>query len=315
MKAKLFTLDKKRPRSLRVSVLLSVFFTGAGQVYACAPLRGIVMLMGRSLPLLALPLYVSFTHKESYMLAVLPVLIFSIACAVASPIDAYLRLRKSNIVALNMGASPPFLGAFIALNVILLWLSIAFFNAVFAFVKITDDKSAPHLRKGDIVMLLKKKTAPAAGEVIAFYSDSADSGADSGADGNIMRFGRAVLNKKGTVITREGRIYLNGAPVGQAITGDEHAPALREDEKASALIETNGRHSYFVFVPLKRESNTGGILYEKKEIMDDELFTACDNRTEASPYSVIKKTMISARVEGVFLSSSLARIFSGMYLD
>ena len=167
--SKLITSGREVSRRPATAFLLSLLFTGAGQLYCGCPSRGTAMLLMRTIPLLALPLHVALTQKSSYLFDIISIIIFCSVVAIASPLEAFINLRgKKRHTAFRPGPRPAcFLPVFYSIKRgrhCILSPPVRIAGGLFPLQKTT---AVPLLfESGDIVLLMEQDRPPTRGEMI-----------------------------------------------------------------------------------------------------------------------------------------------------
>lgn len=300
-KTRFITSQKEVRRYPLIAALLSFFFTGAGQLYAGFPISGAAMMLGRGIPLLVMPLYVSVFIQENYMSALLFAVALSAIIWILSPAAAFCKLCKNkNTVKLQPGSTPLFIALFAAFNIVFTAVSIAFVCAVFGLERVHDDTNEPNMRQGEIVLLYKKADSITAGNMIAFDHESK------------TNFSRLAAAKKTAIRTAAGRIYINNKQLEHTVNADDKTNELSDAEKMNLLLEKNGLYSYQILMPIQNNLQQNSL---QLKLADEELFTAKDNRLSGQPFALIQKSAVLGRIEGIIVPRSVKRICSKMYLD
>ena len=301
-KTRLISTRKVVRRNPYIAALLSFFFTGAGQLYAGFPASGVAMLLGRSIPFLAMPLYVSVFIDSNYLSTVIFAWALTIIIWLISPVLAYYKLHKSKGLAkLGMFATPAAISIFIAINIIITVISIVFLCAVFGTAKVLDDTNAPNIRQADTVLVYKNGESAALGNIIVFTKDDK------------TNFGRLIAQKEENIRTAGGDIYIDGGQLELSSIDEKFLKKLSDKEKTYSLSEKRGLYFYHIFTPVK--GTTEGNMPLSKKLVKGELFVAKDNRLSEDAFSIIDKSSVRGRAEGVIFSSSIKRVFTKMHLD
>jgi hypothetical protein len=298
--SKLIRTQKEARRYPLAAFIFSLLFTGTGEYYAGAPLRGLAMLLLRNIPLAALPLHVKAVHGASYLVPAAAVVIICGLVTIISPIQSFFLLRrKKGVVRLNSFTSHLLLVPFALGSMAITALSMTLFLTQFGLSRADVSGGYPALRKGDMVLTMKNTGIPfRPGELLKYYDETGG------------RIGRVIAAGDGTVHAGRQKIYLSGRELERGIL-ENPGTDIPAGEKAGLLTEACGGLSYRIIVPIGKDIRPA---FTDANPGKDEVFLAADDRRAERPFSLVKTGAVEGRVEGVLYSPSRKRLLLKMFL-
>jgi hypothetical protein len=299
-KTKLIRTQKEARRYPLAAFLLSLLFTGTGEYYAGAPLRGLAMLLLRNIPLAALPLHVNALQGASYLVPAGATAIFCGVVTIISPIQSFFILRRrKGVVHLDSFTSRLLLVPFALASTGITVLSMSLFLTQFGLTRAADDSGYPAVRKGDIMLMVKNTGGPLRpGELLYFH------------DGTDSRVARVIAAGERPVHAGRQKIYVGGRELQRAILENTGAD-IRADEKAGLLAENFGGLRYRIILPIGKDVRPG---FTDASPGKDEVFLAADDRRGEKPFSLVKTKAVEGRIEGVLFSPSRKMFMLKMFL-
>jgi hypothetical protein len=284
-------------RSPGIAFMLTLFFTGLGQVYNGDLARGAAICLIKALPLLALPAWAALRRPSSSIKPFIMVLVIVLAITIASSLEALFRARRRKDLPVRVYNSTPFYVAFAVVQKIILTLAVLAVSTFFMTGRVKDTHSGPLLERGDI--LLAQRFLPEGfrrGDMVLLQS------------GSIAR----VMALEDDAIKYDNNIfYVNGRslPLGYLADG---IISRFSDQTGDVISESNDGRKYPVRFKQSGEITPGDIT---TPVPRGSLVVAGDDRLRKDFARVVPVGSVRGRVEGVLFSARVRKIGIDSFTD
>jgi len=301
MNSKFILSEKREKKNPAVAFILSFMFTGTGQIYNGKPGRGIILFSFRTMPLIVIPLYASFTPQDSYISTILFMLLFCIIIMIAAPLEAMAAAIRNRDVAVKKYNNPLFYIFAVIINLLMTALSIIVFSSFFSFMQISESEKNILFREGDIVLINKYyPRGYARGETVLCRSNGK------------KRLLRIMATGTDSLKYTQNRFYINNSSLTMGAFSDSEMDCFSLAHSEDVISEENNGYKYPVKADLKnKKEKTTDIFITPGS---DEIFAADDNRLGKNIKELIKLDSIIGRAEGVILSDNPAKILTKPFI-
>jgi hypothetical protein len=272
---------RERILSPLLSFVMSLFFTGMGEIYSGSPQRGIAFALIRGVSLLAVPFYSMTNIKSSYLTEVFISLMFFCFITFLSPLCAvFISLKKKKITISGM-SSLKFIVLSGIFNSLLTLVSITLFFSFFSIMPVNYNYP-PIIEEGDIAVIKKSEDRRhTRGEMVVLKNETLSMGRVIGIPGE------EVVYDKGRFSLDESELFLS------IFTENELMRFSLSD--FDVISETNGEFKY----PVIQNRDKFKL---KISLKDDTYFTAPDDRNDLAGFAAVKPGHIYGRLEGLLFS-------------
>jgi len=321
MASKIINLQNNLKRSPVTAFWLSFFFPGAGQLYNRSAAKALFFFFMRIIPLLLMPLSVYFSSVNIsivLLFTVLFVFFLSFLAAFESFSDA-----KKNITYFKNRMLPVIV--FILLSGVFTVLAVFPIYQNFSLKLIINNSDSPHLMRNDVVLIVKN---PPKGinvndlvvinkiKIIEEIVEPNESNETDKIEKNnqiekIDKIGKIepnfyrviALNKSNIQIVTDV-IIINGSGLIKGLLSEKENKLFSKNLHIENIVSESNLEERYAII-------SSNILNfeEKVNLNDNEFFLAKDNRLEPNPFNTVAHEEIFGRVDSVFLSLSLKRIF------
>ncbi len=272
---------------------MSLFITGAGEIYSGFTQRGIALSLVRVASAIAVPFYSLTNAKSSYLSEISFSVIFFLLVTIISPVIAFIISLKKKKLVISRFTSARFIILFALANIIITLISILIFSASFSIRTVKID-FPPVIEKGDVVAIKKIGNS--------FYNKSEMIILNDSNSGIIRIVGQPGEN----ISYRNGRLSVQGSELHQSIfTDNELKKFFLTDFDVISESETNLRY------PVKQNSEK---YKTDANLKKDEYFAMPDDRNDISRFVIIKNENIYGRVEGILFSVKRIRFLIKPFL-
>jgi len=264
-----------------ISFTMSLFITGAGEIYSGSPQRGITLVLIRGVSFLAVPFYSMTNIKNSYLTEVFFALLFFAIITLFSPFHALIIAIKKKKIVVSRLSSGKFIVLFITCNLIITFISIAVFISFFSFKQITQNYP-PIIEIGDIAVIKKsEKLTCKKGEMIVLRDENS----------SLIR----IIGIPGETISYDnGRFSAGGSELFLSIFTENDLKKFSLTD-FDVISETQGEFKYPVIQNRDK--------YKLNIVLSSEhYFAAPDDRNDLAGFAAVKNNNIYGRLEGLLFS-------------
>jgi hypothetical protein len=271
------------------SLLLSLIFTGLGQMYNGELAKGAAFCLMRAVALAALPLSVIERAAAPSAVTALCLAAAVLILTAASPAEAFIRARRRPDLPVRAYGSAPWYCAFAAGCALVTALAAIFMAAFFTVVLIEDGAAGPLLGPGDVVLVNRYRPEKAArGELTV-------------AGGIPAR----VIALEGDAVKYEGNIFfVNGRALPLGFLNDRAIAGFTAD-RGDVLSESGDAGKYPVRFRRSPEITLAGL---ETKVRAGHLLVASDTRLEKNFARIVPVGSVRGRVAGVLFSVRLSKI-------
>ena len=303
MKNKIIRTENLKKRNLIVSFILSLLFTGLGQMYNGDLLKGVVFFVFRILTLLIIPVYITFNIIESYIYFFVVIAFLHTMAILLSPVEAVFSARKKAEISLNRYNSLIFYFFYAILSLIISILPLSLTSSFFSIEKVKTDLMHPSLLEEEYALVYRyTKNGFVPGDVISYAGKNEE-----------IRMGRVLANGGDIVNFNDNAYQINGKALPLGIFSDEELNMKGQENAENLFFEVNSGRKYAVKSYTSKLSSNS---MENSGILVDEniLFIAFDNRTKESKYDLVDISSVTGRIEGIIYSDRLNRILMKTFM-
>lgn len=295
MADKIIKTLKTKARKPGVSFVLSLIFTGLGQVYNGDLARGFAFCLLRTIPFLALPAWIITRRPVTTLTAFLCFMAVVLAITIASPLDALIRARRNREIPLKAYNSYLSYALFGLVQSLLTVFGVLIIVSFFSIERVSDEKAGPLLKPDEFVFINRYMPGgPRRGELVMI---------DGGAVGRVVALGGD------TVIYSDNVFFVNGTLLSLGYLADEDI-ARFTSEREDILSERNDGRKY----PVRFKQSPSIAPQEiPRPIRKGTVLVAADTRLEQGFARVVPLDVIQGRVEGVLFSSNISKIGMDAY--
>lgn len=293
MSKKIIISGRERTANPYISFLMSLFITGAGEIYSGFTQRGVILFLIRAASALAVPFYSVTNAKSTYINEISFSILFFLLLTIISPVNAFIISLKRKRLVITGFNSGRFIIFFAVINMAVTLASVLIFFASFS-IRIINSEFPPVIENGDILVIKKiGNSFYNKGEMIILNGGDLSVGRISGEPGESISYGK-------------GRLSVQGSELHQSIFTDNELKLFSLTD-LNVISESDGYHSYPVIQ--NRENFKMDIQLKK-----DEYFSVPDDRNDVAGFMIIKNRNISGRVEGIIFSLKRMRFLIKPFL-
>jgi hypothetical protein len=295
MADKIIQTLKTKERNPGVSFVLSLIFTGMGQMYNSDLVRGAAFCLLRAMPFLVLPAWILTRRPATTITAFFFFIAVVLAITIAAPLEALMRSRKIREMPVRVYNTNFFYILFGLVQVILTAVGVLIIVSFFSIELVRDEKAGPLLQPDEMVLINRYMPGgPRRGELIMM------------ADGSV---GRVVALGGDTVIYNDNVFFVNGGLLSLGYLTDE-VIARFSAEREDILSESNEGRKY----PVKFKQSPSIAPQEiPRPMRKGIVLIAADTRLEQGFARVVQADAIQGRVEGILFSSKIIKIGMDSY--
>ena len=277
-----------------MSFIMSLFFTGTGEIYSGSAQKGFILALLRIASALAIPFYSITCIKDSYLTEVLFSVLFFSLITIYSPFSAFLASYKKKKVVVSKLSSVRFIVIFIICNFILTSISAAVFFTFFS-IKASCENYPPLIENGDFIVVKRiGNQFYTKGEMVILNDKNI----------NIVRI---IARPDESVSYRKDRFLIQGSELFQSIFTDNELKQFSLTD-LDVISETGGSFRYPVIQ--NRDKYDMNIT-----LKSDEYFSAPDDRNNTSGFMAVKKENVFGRIEGILFSKKKFKLLIKPFLN
>lgn len=269
------------------SLLMSLFFTGLGQMYNGQFLKSFTLVLMRIFIFFSAVFSISNQNFAYYGIIFIFSIVFVFFLKMFSVLDAYFIAKKNSSFNLKKYNKNYFYALFSFLSAAFIILSTILFFTYYKPGKIANNSMLPLIKKGDIYLSILTRF-------------------DNLKTGDIVKdddyFGRIVFKKNGIYEFKFSKIWINGLKL-----------QLDVPEKINDslyYIEINDEIKYPVYIDIEDEKVQK--IFFKKQINDSQAVLLNDNRTQ--PDSKVIEKDYYYKITTLFISFKPVKILSSKFL-
>ncbi len=287
MSRRIIISGRERVLNPLVSLIMSLIFTGTGEVYSGYPLKGITLALLRAASLLAVPFYSITNIKSSYLTEVLFSLLLFTLITFFSPLYAFfISIRKKKII-ISAVSSVKFIVLSVILSSVLTIVSATLFFSFFSITRVNLNYP-PIIESGDIALIKKSENqAYRKGEMIVLKDEN-------------LSFARIIGIPGESITSEKGRFSVDRSELPLSIFTEDELNMFSLTD-LDVISETQGEFKY----PVIQDKSNYKLNISLKE---DRYFAVPDDRNDLAGYSAVKKINIYGRLEGLLFSSKRVKL-------
>jgi signal peptidase I len=283
-------------RSSLIAFLLSLLFTGLGQLYNGELAKGMTFFIMRILSLLLIPFFLVVDERRSYVFIFAILAVFHIFIWLIAAVEALFSAHRKRSFTLKAYNSVFAYCAYGFVSSLLLSIAVIHASLFFVIVRVNSNSMNPTIAHGEYVLINKYMgEGSGLGDAI-IYDDEGEN-----------RFGRIIAEQNGTFIYKNGLFEVNRVNLSIGVFSDRELDRMGLENREDIFFENNDNRRYPIKYLLPAKSNLKK-KYSQMRIGKDELLVAIDNRREKEVYRIIGKKSIIGRVEGIIIGNSMKRM-------
>ncbi len=283
-------------RSSFIAFLLSLLFTGLGQLYNGELSKGMTFFIMRILSLLLIPFFVLIGERNSYILIFAVLAVFHILIWLVAAVEALFSARRKRSFTLKAYNSVFAYCAYGFVSSLLLIITVIHASLFFVIVRMNSNRMVPTIVRGEYV-LINKYMAGGTGLGDAVLYD----------DGDESRFGRIIAEQNDTFIYKNGLFEVNRMDLPIGVFSDRELDRMGLENREDIFFENNDKRRYPIKYLFPAKSSLKK-KYSQMRIGKDKLLVAIDNRREKEVYRIVDKKSIIGRVEGIIIGNTIKRM-------
>lgn len=287
MKESIITSQRESGRNINHAFILSLLFTGLGQLYNDEAAKGFIFFFLRLLCILLMPLYAIINTGVSVTF-ILAINLLNIIIWIYSAIDARLSAKEISSFNIKIYNSVWAYTLFAVLTSAILIMSISTLPSFYGIIHVPDNAMNPSLSAGEFV-LVNKYANPEAGDVIIYNN----------------RFSRILAKHGDTAAIFDNKFYINGKELTLTVLSEAEIRGMDIPNSEDLFFEINGSVKY----PIKLKLDTATKKKPLKTdiiIKENMLLASPDNRK--NEYELIDKKDVAGKAEGIIFSGNIMRI-------
>jgi len=271
------------------SLLLSLFFTGLGQMYNGELAKGAALCLMRAMALVALPLSVMERPAAPSAVTALCLLAAVLALTAASPVEAFIRARRRTDLPVRGYGTAPWYFAYAAACSAVTTAAVILLASFFTARLVDDGAAGPLLGPGDVVLVCRYRPEGVGRGELAII------------DGAPAR----VIALQGDAVTYDGNIFfVNGRALSLGFL-DDRAIARFTADRGDVLSETGDAGKYPVRFKRSPAVTLAGL---EPKVPAGHLLVASDTRLEKNFARIVPAGSVRGRVAGILFSERLSKI-------
>jgi len=295
MADKIIQTLKTKARNPGVSFVLSLIFTGMGQMYNGDLVRGAAFCLLRTMPFLALPAWIITRRPATSLIAFFCFIAIVMVITIASPLEALIHARREREMPLKAYNSNLYYALFALVQIILTAIGVLIIVTCFSIDRVKDKTAGPLLRPDEIVLInCIMPGGPQRGELVMM---------DGGAVGRVVALGGD------TVIYDDNVFFVNGTLLSLGYLADQVIDRF-SSEREEILSESNEGRKY----PIQfKQSPSITLQAIPRPIRKGTVLVAADTRLEEGFARAVAMDSVRGRVEGILFSSKISKICMDAY--
>ncbi len=290
MTDKIIQTRKREAKSPGVAFLLSLFFTGLGQMYNGDLPRGAVIFLLRTMAFLALPAAMVTREPVSGITVFISLMAAALLITVASPVEAMMVARRGRELPVRGYNSIRAYAGYAIIQSVINTMLVIMLAAFFSAGQVADRCGEPLLEKGDIVLIYRYAPQGYRRGDLVFHKD--------GTLGRIVALGGDSVRYENNIF------YVNGLPLPLGYITDDTIAHFSET-RGDVLSEMNDGRKY----PVRFKQSPGVTLRAIAPMVNrGSVLVSTDSRLIKDFARTIPVDAIYGRVEGILFSSYLRKI-------
>jgi signal peptidase I len=284
---------KERALKPHLSFLLSLLFTGAGEVYSGSPLKGTALALIRTAAALTAPFYCMVYLENSYLAEIFFSSVFFIIITAASPVNALFISSGKKKITVYKYSTIRFITFFIFCNIALTIISVTVFFSFFS-VRCIPQSQPPTFEQGDVIAVKKIHSGNfRRGETIVLLNAG-------------LPYARIIALPGNSVSFEKSRFAVENSELVQSVFSESELKTLSvTDYQVIAEIQDNFKY------PVIQNKNHADIRLILKK---DEYYAAPDDRNRIESFLTIKDDQITGRVEGILFSCTKLKFLTKTFI-
>jgi len=290
MADKIIQTQKREERRPGIAFLLSLFFTGLGQMYNGDLSKGAALLLIRTAPLLALPAAMVTREAGSAIIPFMVLMAAVLAIVIASPIEALVRAKRDRELPVRAYNTLFGYGGYAAAAASITIITALVLAAFFSIGQVTGRTAEPLLERDDIVLIYRY--APQGyrrGDLV--FTGSGEATRVVALSGDFIKYDNNIF-------------YVNGVSLPLGYLTDDAIGRFSES-RGDVLSEMNEGRKY----PVRFKQSADVTLRDISPVVaKGHVIVAADSRLVKYFAHHFRVDDIEGRVEGILFSSYLKKI-------
>ncbi len=290
MTDRIIQTQKQKAARPGMAFVLSLFFTGLGQMYNGDLPMGAAFFLMRTAVLMAVPAAAVTRDPASGIAAFMSLMAAALAITIASPVEALVRAKLNRELPVRAYSSAPAYAGYALAGSIITMALVLVMASFYAVGRVTGRSAGPLLEKDDIVLVYRY--APQGyrrGDLVSM------------GDGTPGR----VVALAGDAVRYDNNIfYLNGRSLPLGYLADETIARFTES-RGDVLSEWNEGRLYPIYFKQSAAVTLRGI---GPWIAKGNVLVASDTRFTKDFARVVPASKIRGRVEGILFSTYFRKI-------
>lgn len=293
-------------RSPYLALVLSIFFTGLGQIYNGDIFIGIIFFLLKILSIILPFVFIILKGNEYIIYNIALAVLFFFLIWVISSFEAVYTAKKNISFNLKKYNNIYFYITFGFLNAGLFIGVLFLMNVLFTVEKISNNYMEPTFLKGEYVIVNKYSIKDIdIGDVI-FYKDK-----------ETEKVSRIIAKERETFRYENNIFFINDSKLPLGILENYMIENLNIKNSADVFYEENGKKKYMIKVPISdsrleikkgKKKIPAQLMSRPILIKSNMVLLSNDNRTTGNPNQLINTKNLRGKVEGILVSSKFSRI-------
>lgn len=281
-------------RSPLIAFLLSLLFTGLGQLYNGELSKGMTFFVMRILSLLLIPFFLVVDEKNSYIFVFAILALFHFLIWLMAAVEALFSALRKRIFSLRAYNSIFFYCAYGFVSSLLLGIAVIAASLFFMIARMNSNDMNPTVFNGEYVLINRYAAERTGIGDAVLYGDGGE------------RFGRIIAEQNSAFMYKDGLFEINRLELSIGVFSDRELERRGLDNREDIFFEINNRRYPIKYLP------PAGSNFKKRyrpiRIQQGELLVAKDNRRMKEAYGIIKRKSIIGRVEGIIIGNTVKRM-------
>jgi signal peptidase I len=282
-------------RSSLIAFLLSLLFTGLGQLYNGELSKGVTFFIMRILSLLLIPFFLVVDERNSYIFVFAILALFHFFIWLMAAVEALFSALGKKIFSLKAYNSVFAYCAYGFVSSLLLGIAVMHASLFFMIARMDSNDMNPTIFGGEYVLINKYIAERSGVGDVVLYGDSDEN-----------RYGRIIAGQDNAFIYKEGLFEINRVNLSIGVFSDRELDRRGLDNSEDIFFEINNRRYPIKYLPPARSDFKKR--YRQIGIQEGELLVAIDNRRKKGAYGIIKQKSIIGRVEGIIIGTTIKRM-------
>ncbi len=281
-------------RSSLIAFLLSLLFTGLGQLYNGELSKGVTFFIMRILSLLLIPFFLVIDERNSYIFVFAILALFHFFIWLMAAVEALFSALRKKFFSLKAYSSIFVYCVYGFVSSLLFGIAIIHASLFFIIARMDSNDMNPTIFNGEYVLINKYIAERSGVGDAVLYRDSGE------------KYGRIIAGQNNAFIYKEGLFEINRVSLSIGVFSDRELDRRGLDNREDIFFEINSRRYPIKYLPPARSGFKKR--YRQIRIQEGELLVAIDNRRKQGAYRIIKQKSIIGRVEGIIIGTTIKRM-------